>query len=111
MENKLNFKTSKYTVYCPLQLEMFKRGVKLANAIKPLFTDELSKAKEYQKAFPATRLFMTKNIFPIKLVDLTELYCFLDNLGATNEIPEVAPPNDLPPPVRRKRGRPKKEKL
>lgn len=110
MENKLDFKTSLYTVYCPLELEMFKRGVKLTSAVKPLFTDILSKAKEYQEHYKSTQIFITKKIFAIKLIDIVQFYSFLDKEGVTNDIPKVTPPNDPPQPVRRKRGRPKKER-
>lgn len=113
----------RYVVYTPSNLEDFKRGIKHKHLLKPLFTDSLAEAKEYNDKNKGSVVLLKKDIYYVKILDIIELYSYLSSLRTEEEKsskkedkvevePEVLKkePESLEEKPKKRRGRPKKIK-
>lgn len=88
---------TKYIVYNPQVVEQFKKTGKTASKVKPLFTDVLSVAKTYQKNNVGFGIYIRKNIYQSKILDIVEFCSYVELLK-----------EDPKPIITKKRGRPRK---
>lgn len=88
---------SKYIIYNPKVVEQFKKTGRAAPSAKPLFTDDLSVAKAYQKSNVGFDIYIRKNIYQSKILDIVEFCSYVELIK-----------EDPKPIVKKKRGRPRK---